>query len=60
MGTIVKEISPLVPVHYTRIEVTYNSNNDVFVYKNGVDTVGTITVTYTSTAKTDISTVVRT
>ena len=60
MSQIITEPSPLIPRHYTKIDVTYNTSDDVFVYTLDTDVVGTVTVTYTDATKTYISNVVRT
>jgi hypothetical protein len=53
-------VAGLVTAHYDNLAITENSDNDVIVYKHGVTTVATVTVVYTSSAKTSISTITKT
>lgn len=64
MGNRIDNISPLVPHHYDYLGIDKSGGTtDVYTYKTGGSggtLVGTITVTFSSVAKTTITTVVRT
>jgi predicted acyl esterase len=52
--------SSLVPESYDSISLTQNATQDIWTYTSNTVTVAIVTVTYTSSSKKIISTVVRT
>lgn len=58
-STVTNQTGLLAGISFDSITPTYNSNNDVWVYKLGASTVATITVTFTETDKEVIQSVVK-
>jgi len=57
---LTKTSGALIPFSYDSITPTYNATSDVYVYKAGLTTVATLTISYTDATKAVITSIVRT